>query len=149
MFVVLRKNIFLIAVVILFLYAAFIAGTIFRAHFALEQPPITVEKISQQEYAHTSAKDTEMQGQVEDAQQAAGTPGGSTEGAAKTSTLPKDTYFIASINGEAYYLPWCGGASRIKESNKITFASPQDAEAKGYRPAANCPEIELFKKNGQ
>lgn len=46
--------------------------------------------------------------------------------------------YVASKNGTKYYLPWCGGAARIKEENKVWFASKEEAEAKGYEPAANC-----------
>ena len=38
---------------------------------------------------------------------------------------------------EVYY-PWCAGAKQISEKNKITFASTEEARAKGYTPAANC-----------
>lgn len=49
--------------------------------------------------------------------------------------------YVASKSGEAYYLPWCGGATRIKDKNKVWFASKEEAEAKGYRPAKNCKGI--------
>lgn len=46
--------------------------------------------------------------------------------------------FVASKSGTKYYLPSCSGASRIKEENKVWFASASAAEAAGYGPAANC-----------
>jgi len=49
--------------------------------------------------------------------------------------------YVASKNGEAYYLPWCGGATRINPENKVWFASKAEAEAKGYRPAKTCKGI--------
>jgi len=49
--------------------------------------------------------------------------------------------YVASKSGSAYYLPWCGGVSRIKDENKVWFASKEEAEAKGYRPAKNCKGI--------
>lgn len=49
--------------------------------------------------------------------------------------------YVASKNGERYYLPWCGGVSRINEENKVWFASKAEAEAAGYTPAANCKGI--------
>ncbi len=49
--------------------------------------------------------------------------------------------YVGSKNGQAYYLPWCGGVKRIKEENKVWFASKADAEAKGYKPAGNCKGI--------
>lgn len=49
--------------------------------------------------------------------------------------------YVASKSGTKYHLPWCSGAKRIKEENKIWFASKEEAEAKGYTPAANCKGI--------
>lgn len=46
--------------------------------------------------------------------------------------------FVASKNGKNYHYPWCSGAQRIKEENKIWFSSREEAEGKGYAPAANC-----------
>jgi hypothetical protein len=49
--------------------------------------------------------------------------------------------YLASKNGEKYYLPTCSGAKRIKEENKIWFASVEEATIAGYEPAANCPGL--------
>lgn len=46
--------------------------------------------------------------------------------------------YVASRSGAKYHLPWCSGAQRIKEENKIWFATKEEAEAAGYTPAANC-----------
>ncbi|MEL6804451.1 MAG: hypothetical protein AAFO91_11810 [Bacteroidota bacterium] len=53
-----------------------------------------------------------------------------------TST-PKEL-LVASKNSDKYHLPWCSGAGRISEVNKIYFDSEADAKAAGYSPAANC-----------
>lgn len=50
--------------------------------------------------------------------------------------------FLASRSGSFYYLPTCSGAKRIKEKNIVWFHSRGDAEARGLRPATNCPGIE-------
>lgn len=49
--------------------------------------------------------------------------------------------YVASKTGTKYYLPWCGTAKRIKEENKVWFASKAEAEAAGYAPASNCKGI--------
>lgn len=49
--------------------------------------------------------------------------------------------FVASQSGSKYYLPWCSGVNRIKEENKVWFATVEDAVLSGYEPAANCPGI--------
>ena len=54
------------------------------------------------------------------------------------STPETQGTYVASKSGAAYHFPWCSGAQRIKEENKIWFMSKEDAEAAGYRPASNC-----------
>lgn len=49
--------------------------------------------------------------------------------------------YVASKNGTKYYLPSCSGASRIKEANRVWFASKEEAEASGRTPASNCPGL--------
>jgi methylphosphotriester-DNA--protein-cysteine methyltransferase len=38
-------------------------------------------------------------------------------------------------------LPDCPGAKQISEQNKIWFASIEEAEKAGYKPAGNCPGL--------
>ncbi|MBX4206449.1 hypothetical protein KW784_01550 [Candidatus Parcubacteria bacterium] len=52
--------------------------------------------------------------------------------------LPQNGGVVASKSGSKYHYPSCPGAKQIKEANKITFPSPQAAEAAGYTLAANC-----------
>jgi hypothetical protein len=49
--------------------------------------------------------------------------------------------YVASKTGKSYHLPWCSGAKLIKEENKVWFSSKEEAEARGYTPAGNCPGI--------
>lgn len=46
--------------------------------------------------------------------------------------------YVASKTGTKYYLPSCATAKRIKDENKVWFATKQQAEAAGYQAAANC-----------
>ncbi len=55
--------------------------------------------------------------------------------------VPKTGKYLGSQRGSVYHLPWCSGAQRIKEENKIWFQSKEEAERKGYRPATNCKGI--------
>jgi len=50
--------------------------------------------------------------------------------------------YVASKNGTKYHFPWCSGAKRIKESNKIWFSSKEEAIKAGYTPAGNCKGLE-------
>ncbi|MHB1118178.1 MAG: hypothetical protein ACYCZ7_01425 [Minisyncoccota bacterium] len=45
---------------------------------------------------------------------------------------------VGSKNGTKYHYPWCAGAQKIAEVNRIYFSSKADAEAQGYTPASNC-----------
>jgi len=56
-------------------------------------------------------------------------------------TNEQQTY-VASKNGTKYHFPWCSGAKRIKESNKIWFSSKEEAVKAGYTPAGNCKGLE-------
>ena len=46
--------------------------------------------------------------------------------------------YMASKSGKAYHYPWCPGALRIKEENKVWFQTKEEAESRGYKPAGNC-----------
>lgn len=59
----------------------------------------------------------------------------------ETDVAVAEGQYVASKNGTKYHLPWCSGAQRMKEENKIWFSSKEDAEAAGYTPAANCKGI--------
>lgn len=53
------------------------------------------------------------------------------------SVLPEGSV-VASKNGTKYYFPWCSGASRISEANKVVYKTIDLARAKGLTPASNC-----------
>lgn len=62
----------------------------------------------------------------------------------KETTAPQSATtgsYVASKNGSVYHLPWCSGAQRIKEENKVWYETKEVAEAAGLRPAANCKGI--------
>ena len=46
--------------------------------------------------------------------------------------------YVGSKSSDKYHFPWCSGAQRIKEENKIYFDSKEEAESSGYTPASNC-----------
>jgi hypothetical protein len=57
-------------------------------------------------------------------------------------TLPTTSqgggFYIASKTGSKYHFPWCSGAKRIKDGNKIIFNTLEEARKAGYTPAGNC-----------
>ena len=46
--------------------------------------------------------------------------------------------YVGSKNSDVYHYTTCHHAERIKASNRITFPSPEDAQARGYRPCKVC-----------
>ncbi len=56
------------------------------------------------------------------------------------SALPTDPRVVASkaAGSKLYHHPWCSGAQRIKETNKLWFPTEADAITAGYTLAANC-----------
>jgi hypothetical protein len=60
---------------------------------------------------------------------------------AGTIVTPAAGKYLASKNGTKYYLPGCTGAKRIKEENKVWFATLAEAQASGRTAAANCPGL--------
>lgn len=57
------------------------------------------------------------------------------------STGAPEGGYVASKSGTKYHLPWCSGAKRIKEENKVYFKTKEEAESAGYTPASNCKGI--------
>ena len=49
---------------------------------------------------------------------------------------------VGAKTTKKYHYTWCSGAARIKEENKVYFASITEAKAAGYVPAANCPGLQ-------
>ena len=65
-----------------------------------------------------------------------------TEPAPTVRNETQDTQVVVSVNGTKYHYLWCPGAGQMNSENKRFFASPAEAKAAGYEPAANCPELE-------
>ncbi|MBI3632200.1 MAG: hypothetical protein HY225_02020 [Candidatus Vogelbacteria bacterium] len=55
--------------------------------------------------------------------------------------ITNQSQYIASKTGNSYYLPWCVGAGKIKDINKIWFKTKEEAEGAGYKKASNCRGI--------
>ena len=45
---------------------------------------------------------------------------------------------VGSKNSNKYHFPWCPGAQRISEANKVWFSGVEEAKKAGYEPASNC-----------
>jgi len=118
-----REDIFMVLLIVLVGFGGFGLGRLSKAEEGRE--PVTIDYSNSQFLISNSPKNTKTQ--VYDAK--------------KTSTalLGQETgKFVAAINGGRYYSPWCSGAQRIKEENKVWFKTKEDAERAGYTPAKNC-----------
>jgi len=59
------------------------------------------------------------------------------------STSPQaGGFYVGSKKGSKYHFPWCGGAKRIKEGNKVIFDTIEQAREAGYTPAGNCKGLQ-------
>ncbi len=66
---------------------------------------------------------------------------GTTRDGVGTENTVTEGGYVASKNGTKYHLPWCTGAKRIKDENKVWFKTKEDAEKAGLTPASNCKGI--------
>lgn len=60
------------------------------------------------------------------------------EPAAIEPTTSGEKKYVGSVNSDKYHLPWCSGAQRINEENKVWFVTEEEAAAAGYTAAGNC-----------
>jgi len=54
------------------------------------------------------------------------------------SAIVQEGAIVASVNSDKYHFERCSSAKRIKEENKIYFASVAEAELAGFVLAGNC-----------
>ncbi len=109
-----KEDVFIVAVIVFVGFGGFGLGRLSKIHE--EKIPVFIEN--------------------------AATSGSILAGGAEPNQKSLDTKdgknYVASVSGSKYHLPWCQGASAIKEENKIWFASEDAARAAGYSPAGNC-----------
>ncbi|NOY35597.1 MAG: hypothetical protein GXP44_01600 [bacterium] len=114
-----ERDIFLAAIIILVSFASFGLGRLSKIRE--NKTPITIENLGV-----TTGKAAPL-----------GIAAGG--GKEKGATLSGESGgIVASKKGSKYHFPWCSGALRIKDSNKIWFSSAQEARKAGYTPAQNC-----------
>ncbi len=118
-------------------------GTLAARHNRPAGDTLWIEQLPPEELPGSISADSSAIGRgnvPEEAAEAAPGGGPAAAGAASATDASSGAY-VASKNGTRYYLPRCGGVSRIKEENKVWFATKSEAEAAGYTPAANCDGI--------
>lgn len=103
-----------------------------REPVSIEESPATTQPASA---ASAVAVDSPLSKGVLPSPAGGMSPGGP---ARTTEVVQSGGKLVASKSGTKYYFPWCGGAARIADANKVWFNSESEARAKGFEPAANC-----------
>ena len=55
-----------------------------------------------------------------------------------SSSSSSGVTYVGSVNSDKFHYPSCTHAKRIKDSNKVTFSSRDDAISRGYSPCGVC-----------
>jgi len=114
-----RNDLFVAAVIFYASLASFGLGRL-SALWPEKQPLRIIEKTESVPYATSSPQSSRS------------------SGASVAAPLSQKGKYVVSKSGKYYHYPWCPGALRIKEENKIWFETRKEAEALGYKPAGNC-----------
>jgi hypothetical protein len=122
-----QKDLYIASVIFLVSIASFGLGRL--SVLWPEKQPITIENQS---------FDNAQDGEAEIIKQKEAATVGKTIPNSKFLIPDSHDKYVASKNGTAYHYPWCPGALKIKEENKIWFGSKEEAESKGYKSAGNC-----------
>lgn len=126
----LSRDIFLGSALLLFLVGAFMLGRISSLEEARKEE-LRITAPNSMESGISKTPPGEQVGAVAAVSVTPSVPRGGEEKGA----------YVGSKNGKTYHLPWCSGAKRIKDENKVWFTSKVEAEAAGYAPAGNCKGI--------
>ena len=59
-----------------------------------------------------------------------------------SNAISTDKKIVGNKQSKIYHFENCAGALKMKEENKIFFASMLEAKNAGYKPAGNCPGLE-------
>lgn len=101
-------------------------GIIYAQNFIKEPPPVTIAEPAGN-YSDSASTSTAIVTENSSS---------SKQSFNAKNALAQVGNFIASKNGETYYLTTC--RNNIKEENKIYFPTEEDAKKAGFRPAKNC-----------
>ncbi|TSC91031.1 MAG: Uncharacterized protein G01um10142_141 [Parcubacteria group bacterium Gr01-1014_2] len=125
-----KKNLFLIFLIVLISLLSFQLGRISKTSFQ----PIKIEKASLLEIQNLGTE-----GRVGETEKNLKTDF-RTKSIQELDRSPDSIEFrvVASKNSNKYHFLWCPGAKQIKEQNKIYFNTEQEAINAGYILAGNC-----------
>lgn len=115
-----KEDIFIVAVILLVGFGGFGLGRLSKLHE--EKSPVVIGSAATSNTVITGGEENEVQNY-------------------ELGIMNEGKNFVASVIGTKYHLPWCASAERIKEENKIWFATEDEARAAGYSPAGNCSGI--------
>ena len=55
-----------------------------------------------------------------------------------SSSSESSVRYVGNSNTKKFHSPYCSSADKIKDSNRVTFSSRQDAISRGYTPCKLC-----------
>lgn len=134
-----EKDLFLALLVIVVAIGGFASGRLVEVNE--DQVPVRIETVDLSgagEGGESTSSLITVKTQKGDTFEPAKTP---QVAAVAASVSPANGQVVGSKNGSKYHLPECSGAKRIKEENKVWFATVEDAKKAGYTAAANCPGL--------
>lgn len=53
-------------------------------------------------------------------------------------TVATDVYFVGNAKSDVFHRMTCSSVSKMKEANKVTLYTPEQAEDQNYKPCKNC-----------
>lgn len=121
-----KQSLFISALILLVAVASFGLGKLSRLEMA--RTPVVIQEKKESQTIQSEEVVTKEPVKIEHSSVAAV--------AAAKPIGPESV--VASKNGKKYHFPWCSGARRISEANKVVFENSDEARKAGYTPAANC-----------
>lgn len=112
-----EKNIYIVLLIVVVAFLSFGLGKL--SALDVSKYPVRIEGI------HETIQQEEVEG----------------SGRTLNEGISQGGLLVGSKNSTKYHHPWCAGAQRIKEENKVWFSSPEEAQSLGYSPASNCPGL--------
>ena len=59
----------------------------------------------------------------------------------------KDAKFIGNKNSKIYHKPDCAAVKKMKDENKVAFASEEEAKKAKFRPCKKCIDVKKKEKD--
>lgn len=132
----LSKDWLILACLVLTASLCFGLGLLANRENQPSKDPLWIEQLPPEELPGSVGTSTPARQKVQPRSPAQALP--ASQPAAAAVAMPQTGQYVASKTGTKYYLPSCATAKRIKDENKVWFATKAAAEAAGYQPSTTC-----------